>query len=217
MSIVLAALDAGPTAQSVLDDCTQNRRVDEYRLSRRSTSPQPTTINPSSSVTDRAHVPLHLLSGPLEPALLTAVDAPDVVVAVIGTKSAADDRRLVGTTARHIIERSTEAGRDRAPRTRSLPVSSAGSSFPSRAPKPPPDPCSRCCYLCWRPTWSSSSSTSSPSPPCLQCSTIPGAISRSWVRSSSPATSPIKRPASSSGTGRWEIRSPRRATSTEPI
>ena len=51
---------------------------------------------------------MHLLSGPLEPALLGAVEASDVVAAVIGTKAAADDRRLLGTTARHIIERSTK-------------------------------------------------------------------------------------------------------------
>ena len=37
-----------------------------------------------------------------------AVDAQEVVAAVIGTKAAADDRRLLGTTARHIVERSTK-------------------------------------------------------------------------------------------------------------
>ncbi len=104
MSIVLAALDAGPTAQSVLETALRigvltNTTVEAVHV----------TTGDNQSVklrSDRAGVPLHLLSGPLEPALLTAVDAPDVVVAVIGTKSAADDRRLVGTTARHVIQRS---------------------------------------------------------------------------------------------------------------
>ncbi len=58
--------------------------------------------------TDRAHVPMHLLPGPLEPTLLSAVEAPDVVAAVIGTKAVPNDRRLLGSTARHIIERSTK-------------------------------------------------------------------------------------------------------------
>jgi len=104
MSIILAALDAGPTAQSVLEAALRigaltNTNVEAVHV----TSGDDQSVQQRS---DRAHVPLHLLTGPLEPALLTAVDAPGVVAAVIGTKSAADDRRLVGGTAKHIIERS---------------------------------------------------------------------------------------------------------------
>jgi len=104
MSIILAALDAGPTAQSVLETAL---RIGE--LTNTDVEAVHVTTADDQSVklrTDRAHVPLHLLSGQLEPALLTAVDAPGVTAAVIGTKSAADDRRLVGRTARHIVERS---------------------------------------------------------------------------------------------------------------
>ncbi|MFZ0995501.1 MAG: universal stress protein [Candidatus Dormiibacterota bacterium] len=106
MSIVLAALDSDPSAQSVLDAALRvgeltNTDVEAVHI---------TTADDENvkARTDRAHVPLHLLPGPLEPALLQAVDAPDVLAAIIGTKAAADDRRLLGTTAGHIIGRSTK-------------------------------------------------------------------------------------------------------------
>ncbi|HVA08756.1 MAG TPA: hypothetical protein VNG12_18635, partial [Acidimicrobiales bacterium] len=79
MSIILAALDAGPTAQSVLETALRigeltNTAVEAVHV---------TTGDDQwvKSRSDRVHVPLHLLSGPLEPALLTAVDAPGVVAA----------------------------------------------------------------------------------------------------------------------------------------
>ena len=106
MSIVLAALDAGPTAQPVLDVAM---RIGE--LTNTDVEAVHITIADDESVkafTERAHVPLHLLPGPLEPALLNAVDAPEVVAAVIGTKTAPADQRLLGTSARHIIERSSK-------------------------------------------------------------------------------------------------------------
>jgi hypothetical protein len=106
MSIVLAALDAGPTAQSVLDTALRIAALTTADVE----AVHVTTAHDEAveARTDRAHVPLHLLAGPLEPALLGAVEAPDVVAAVIGTKAVANDRRLVGTTARHIIEQSTK-------------------------------------------------------------------------------------------------------------
>lgn len=106
MSIILAALDAEPTAQSVLDTAL---RIGE--LTDTDVEVVHLMTGDSQAVklrTDRAHVPLHLIRGPLAPALLTAVEAPEVVAAVLGTKAAAGDRRLLGTTARHIIERSTK-------------------------------------------------------------------------------------------------------------
>ena len=104
MSIVLAALDSGQTAQSVLETALRigeltHTAVEAVHVT--TADDRPVTLR-----TDQAHVPLRLLSGPTERALLTAVDAPDVVAAVIGAKLAADDRRLVGSTARHIVERS---------------------------------------------------------------------------------------------------------------
>ncbi len=106
MSIVLAALDDGPTAQAVVDAALRTGE-----LTNTDVEAVHVTAADNESVeacTDRAHVPLHLLPGPLEPALLNAVEAPDVVVAVIGTKGTTHDRRLLGTTARHIVERSTK-------------------------------------------------------------------------------------------------------------
>ena len=106
MSIVLAALDATPTAQSVLEAAL---RIGELTNSDVKAVHITTADDQSVKLhTGPAHVPLRLLPGPLEPALLTAVEAPSVVAAVIGTKSAADDQRLLGMTSRHVIERSTK-------------------------------------------------------------------------------------------------------------
>jgi nucleotide-binding universal stress UspA family protein len=102
MSVILAALDAGPTAQSVLEVAVRigeltNTKVEAVHVT--TAGDQFVKLHAG-----RAHVPLRLLSGPLEPALLTAADAPDVVASVIGAKSTAEGRRLVGKTARHIVE-----------------------------------------------------------------------------------------------------------------
>ena len=86
MSIVLAALDAQPDRPIGARHRIQDRRVDQLPMSRQFTSPQPTNES-VKALTDRAHVPLQLLPGPLEPALLNAVEAPGVVAAVIGTKA----------------------------------------------------------------------------------------------------------------------------------
>ena len=106
MSIILAALDASPTAQSVLDAALRigeltNTDVEAVHV---------TTADDEfvKACADRARVPLHLLPGPLEPALLNAVAAPEVLASVMGTKPAVEGRRLIGTTARHIVERSTK-------------------------------------------------------------------------------------------------------------
>jgi nucleotide-binding universal stress UspA family protein len=106
MSVVLAALDAERTAQSVLDAALRIGELTGADVE----AVHVTTADaqPVKACADRAHVALHLLSGPLEPVLLDAVEAPEVVAAVIGTKTAASDRRLLGTTARHIVERSTK-------------------------------------------------------------------------------------------------------------
>ncbi len=106
MSIVLVALDASPTAQSVLDTALRIAALTTTDVE----AIHVTTAHDEAvkARTDRAHVSLHLLPGPLEPALLSAVEAPHVIAAVIGTKAMANDRRLLETTARHIIEHCTK-------------------------------------------------------------------------------------------------------------
>jgi nucleotide-binding universal stress UspA family protein len=106
MSIVLAAVDGSLAAQSVLETALRigdltNNEVEAVHV---------TTVDDESVRlrADRVRVPLHLLSGPVGPALLSAVDAPGVAAAVIGTKRAAADQRLLGATARHVIELSTK-------------------------------------------------------------------------------------------------------------
>ena len=106
MSLILAALDATPAAQSVLEAAL---KVGEMTHTDVEAVHVPMADDRSMQLrTDGAHVPLRLLSGPLEPALLTAIEAPSTLVAVIGAKAATDDKRVIGTTARHIIERSTK-------------------------------------------------------------------------------------------------------------
>ncbi len=106
MSVVLAALDDSPAADSVLDAALKvgeltNTDVEAVHV---------TTADEQSlkASTDDVHVPLQLLQGPLESTLLNAVELPKVLAAVVGTKSTAHDRRLLGTTARHIVEHSTK-------------------------------------------------------------------------------------------------------------
>ena len=106
MSIILAALDATPTAQSVLEAAL---KVGEMTHTDVEAVHVPMDDDRSAQLrTDKAHLPLRLLSGPLEPALLTAIEAPSTLVAVIGAKAATDHKRVIGTTARHIVERSTK-------------------------------------------------------------------------------------------------------------
>lgn len=40
--------------------------------------------------------------------MLRSIDAPGVLAAIIGAKAVADDRRLLGTTARYVVERSSK-------------------------------------------------------------------------------------------------------------
>jgi nucleotide-binding universal stress UspA family protein len=70
-------------------------------------------------------VPVRRLTGPVEQALLGAIDVPDVVVAAIGTRTTATGRRAFGRTARSVLEHakkpvvvppSGEAGRGRVER-----------------------------------------------------------------------------------------------------
>ena len=106
MSLILAALDSTPAAQSVLEAAL---KVGEMTHTDVEAVHVPMADDRSVQLrTDRAHVPLRLLSGPLEPALLTAIEAPSTLVAVIGAKAVTDHKRVIGTTARHIIERSTK-------------------------------------------------------------------------------------------------------------
>ena len=104
MSVILAALDAGPTAQSTLEVAIRigeltNTKVEAVHVT--TTDDQTLTLH-----AEREGVPLRLLSGPLEATLLTAANAPDVVASVIGAKSMAEGRRLLGKTARYLVERS---------------------------------------------------------------------------------------------------------------
>jgi len=106
MSITLACLDTTHTAESVLEAAL---RVGEMTGTDVEAVNVPTGPDQSLKLrTDHAHVPLHLVSGPLETALLTAIQEPGVLTAVVGAKAAPDGQRLLGTTARRIIERSSK-------------------------------------------------------------------------------------------------------------
>ncbi len=106
MSITLACLDTTHTAESVLEAAL---RVGE--MTGTDVEAVHVLAGPDQSLklrTDHAQVPLHLVSGPLEPALLSAIQDPGVLTAVVGAKAAPDGQRLLGTTTRHIIERSSK-------------------------------------------------------------------------------------------------------------
>jgi len=105
MSIVLAALDTTAAARTVLDTALgigqltgSNVEAVHVRLG------QLDSIETPELLAARSKVPFRLLEGPVEPALLDALSATEVLVAIIGARATPGGRRPVGHTARHILE-----------------------------------------------------------------------------------------------------------------
>jgi nucleotide-binding universal stress UspA family protein len=106
MSITLACLDTTHTAESVLGTAL---RVGEMTGTDVEAVHVAAGANESPKLpSDHTSVPLHLVSGPLEPVLLTAIQEPEVLTAVVGAKATSAGQRQLGTTARHIIEHSSK-------------------------------------------------------------------------------------------------------------
>jgi len=104
-SIVLAALDTSAASRPVLENALRlgeltGAAVEAVHV----TSEGSESFETLESVAARSQVPFRLLEGPVEPALLDALGAPEVIAAVMGARSTTSGRRPVGGTAGHILE-----------------------------------------------------------------------------------------------------------------
>jgi nucleotide-binding universal stress UspA family protein len=105
MNIVLAALDTAAAARPVLETALRigqltGADVEAVHVRRGRLE----SIETPELLAARSKVPFRLLAGPVEPALLAALGAPEVLAAVIGARATPGGRRPVGRTARHILE-----------------------------------------------------------------------------------------------------------------
>ena len=106
MRRVLAALDSSPTAPSVLDAA-----VDLGRLAGATVEAVHVTDAPAGApprIAGTRGISCRVLTGEVGEALLGEVDAPDVVAAVIGSRSQPDDSRPAGQTALRVLEQSAK-------------------------------------------------------------------------------------------------------------
>jgi nucleotide-binding universal stress UspA family protein len=108
MSIVLAALDTSAAARAVLETAVrigQLTGADVEAIHVHAGPPESVdTPEPLTEVAGRSEVPLRLIEGPVEPSLIAAMTAPEVLAAVIGARATPDGHRLMGRTARTLLE-----------------------------------------------------------------------------------------------------------------
>lgn len=105
-NVVLAALDPSAAARPVLDTALSVARITGGRVEAIHVSDRESET--LKTLTERAVVPLRRVAGLVEPTVLTAMAAPDVVIAVIGARSTPSGRRPVGRTARRLLEQATK-------------------------------------------------------------------------------------------------------------
>lgn len=106
MRTVLAALDTSPAARPVLEVALG---VGEL------TGATVVAVHVTDGGTETpewlaAHneIPLRLVEGPVEPALLRAIADPAVIAAVLGARSTPGGRRPAGRTAMHVLQHATK-------------------------------------------------------------------------------------------------------------
>lgn len=103
MRTVIAALDASAAARPVLEAA---RRVADLTGSAvEAVHVAPTANDTVALLTAQFGIPLNLVPGPVEDALLERIHADDVVAAVIGARRASAGRQPAGHTAIALIER----------------------------------------------------------------------------------------------------------------
>ena len=102
MRTVIAALDASPAARPVLETAQRTATIT-------GTTVEAIHVREDAGETprllaERAEVPIRLIDGPVESALVTAVAEPSVALAVVGARATPSGRRPVGRTALHLLE-----------------------------------------------------------------------------------------------------------------
>jgi nucleotide-binding universal stress UspA family protein len=105
MSIVLAALDTTPAARAVLETAIQIGLLTGTDVAAVHVRKSPLeSVETLELLVAQAKVPFRVLEGLVKPALLDALNTPEVIAAVIGARAASGGQRPVGRTAAHIIE-----------------------------------------------------------------------------------------------------------------
>lgn len=103
MTTVLAALDSTAVARPVLETA-----LGIGRLMGASVEVVHVPDGPPDTpreLAERNGLPFRLLEGPVEPALLGAMAASDVIAAVLGARSTPGDHRPTGRTALHVLQK----------------------------------------------------------------------------------------------------------------
>lgn len=103
MRTVLAAIDASAAARPVLETALGFAELTGASVEAVHVGDGATDT--PASLADRAGVPLRMLQGPVDDALLDALAAPDVIAAVLGARGTPAGRRPTGRTALRILER----------------------------------------------------------------------------------------------------------------
>jgi len=103
MSIVLAALDTSAAARPVLEAALRLGEMTSTAVEAVHVRDGP--METPEALAERAGVPLRLLTGPVESVLLDVFGSAEVRAAVIGARSTPSGRRPVGSTVRHVLER----------------------------------------------------------------------------------------------------------------
>jgi nucleotide-binding universal stress UspA family protein len=107
MRTVLAALDASAAARPVLETAVGLGQLTGANVE--AVHVGDGSVETPSTLAARFEVPYRLLDGPVEPALLDAVDDPAVIAAVLGARGTPAGRRPAGRTALHVMERADKS------------------------------------------------------------------------------------------------------------
>lgn len=103
MRTVLAALDASPAARPVVETARAIGLLMDAGVEAMHVGDGP--VETLETLATQHEVPLRLIEGPdVTPRLLDAVEAPDVVVAVVGARATPGGRRPTGRTALALVE-----------------------------------------------------------------------------------------------------------------
>jgi nucleotide-binding universal stress UspA family protein len=105
MSIILAALDTSTAARPVMETALRIGQLTGADVQAVHVRVGPReSVDAPEALAALSEVPFKVLEGPVEPALLAAAGAPDVIAVVIGARGTPDGGHPVGHTARHILE-----------------------------------------------------------------------------------------------------------------
>ena len=105
MTIVLVALDTSATARPVLETALRIGELTAADVEVVHVQDDPLdSFEVPKSLAEKSGVSFRLLTGRVEPALLAALDAPEVIAAVIGARSKSIARRPISKTVRHVLE-----------------------------------------------------------------------------------------------------------------